>query len=361
MSKTKDELLKAAAVVRDEKGAGENTATRVGTLFTDVVEYAADISDAATSDATALATETTARKAADTALQANIDNEATARKAADSAFQTELLKRIQGTSDSSNAFSDPFINGGSFETASEMLTAISTHPLNSTSDISKYAGNVRYDLLGIIYDVHNFPISYASSLWLQTISGGLALNSDGTLLFNQGKYGVFYRYHNADGWTVWKNIEATDSITAAALDALFKVDDLGTFTTTSLAWAAAANLNTAAINALVGVVATVEQMDTISRPRILVYRACSTARGYATSAIINQHTYYDFTALGTSSGNADILIWQYLLAEGKTGKSYKRCITHNVALAVNTAQDAAHSYYYITALNSTTVGSWTAA
>lgn len=216
-TKTKTELLKAANTVRTEKGDGQNTADRVGELFEDIINYASDTADAVTSNATAITNEATARTTADSTLQGNIDTEATSRATADTALQTELLKRIKGISDASNGYTDPFINGGTYEDTDTMLAAIAAHPLQTESDSSKYAGNVRYDMQGVIYEVHNHPIHYDTSEWVQSISGPLALKSDGSLACGGHVYATFYRYHNSDGWTSWQKIEATDSTTAAAL------------------------------------------------------------------------------------------------------------------------------------------------
>ncbi len=95
-------IKEQAAVIRDETATGKNTATRVGTILTDI---ATALEDESTARASALATETAAREGGDKALRTDIDanykiladvvgttcpKETSERKAADAALQTAL-------------------------------------------------------------------------------------------------------------------------------------------------------------------------------------------------------------------------------------------------------------------------------
>ncbi len=64
-------IKEQAAVIRDETATGKNTATRVGTILTDI---ATALEDESTARAAALATETAAREGGDKALRTDIDN-----------------------------------------------------------------------------------------------------------------------------------------------------------------------------------------------------------------------------------------------------------------------------------------------
>ncbi len=63
-------IKEQAAVIRDETATGKNTATRVGTILTDI---ATALEDESTARAAALATETAAREGGDKALRTDID------------------------------------------------------------------------------------------------------------------------------------------------------------------------------------------------------------------------------------------------------------------------------------------------
>ena len=169
MAKELIDILKDAAVVRDEKNEAANTAARVGGVMVDIIEFltnftpVSEISAEATANEltlrfkahksdgtpiyiyvtlpaaslsaagvftpsllntinTADRNETTARQAADSALSERINAEATTRAGKDEELRNlvnvevtarigadeELLKRIKGTSTASNAYNDPF-------------------------------------------------------------------------------------------------------------------------------------------------------------------------------------------------------------------------------------------------------------
>lgn len=164
--------------------------------------------------------EATARAAADNTLQANIDTESTTRSEAvktlqetDATNKAYLIQFIRGRSEDNNGFYEPFIYGGSFKAAGggfgAMLEQIGDDPVSS-DDVVKYTGHVRYDIQGIMFDVQNYPISYASKSWLQVISGGLVLNADGTLSQKMSQYGTFYRTSGNGVWSTWNDIQALD-------------------------------------------------------------------------------------------------------------------------------------------------------
>ncbi len=140
MAKELTDILKAAAEVRDETAMQQNTATRVGGVLTDLAQFVGEAVFAAGMTAkTSAAGVSLLIKYYDadgqpytkelplpvaSLLRAGVltpaqladlntadRNETTARQASDA----ELLRRIQGKSTSSSAYSDPCINIGAFD------------------------------------------------------------------------------------------------------------------------------------------------------------------------------------------------------------------------------------------------------
>lgn len=150
----------------------------------------------------------------------DITAEAKKRAAADAQLQEQdttnknyLINFVRGRSDDNNGYYEPFIYGGSYndEDAWEtMLEAISTHPMQEENNYTKYTGHVRYDIQGVIFDVQNYPIHYATGQWLQVISGGVMLNTDGTISRKNSQYGTFYRMSDNSTWGKWQDIQALD-------------------------------------------------------------------------------------------------------------------------------------------------------
>lgn len=98
----------------------------------------------------------------------------------------ELLKRIQGTSDDSSAYTDPFRFFGEYDTIDDAATAL--------ADVNfldkKNQGSLRIEVGGEIFDVHNYllrekniVLGYNVSTCLQTIEGVLSA-TDGVLVLN---------------------------------------------------------------------------------------------------------------------------------------------------------------------------------
>ena len=114
----------------------------------------------------------------------------------------ELLKRIQGISEYSNAVSDPFKSLGNFKPNETTLmdTLNAMHGNSSTLGIEgiyrAYNGN---DYIEIMVK----PMSYAQDIWLQTISGILQPMPDGTFTLAQ-KYMVYERTHKNGAWDEWQ-------------------------------------------------------------------------------------------------------------------------------------------------------------
>lgn len=195
MAKELIDILKDAAVVRDEKNEAANTAARVGGVMVDIINFLAnfttvsEFSVSATdsnvtlrikvheTDGTAIyrnvtlpaaslsaagvftpellktlntadRNETTARQAADSALSERINAEATTRAGKDEELRnlvnvevtarigadTELLNRIKGASDASNAYTDPFRYIGNFASEKDENGTVTKHAIRVMQD-----------------------------------------------------------------------------------------------------------------------------------------------------------------------------------------------------------------------------------
>ncbi len=100
-------IKEQAAVIRDETATGKNTATRVGTILTDI---ATALEDESTARAAALATETAAREGGDKALRTDIDN------------NYKILADVVGNS--IPRLQRAFCDMGEFETERKVLDAL---------------------------------------------------------------------------------------------------------------------------------------------------------------------------------------------------------------------------------------------
>lgn len=99
MAKTIEELKAQSAEVKNASVVGENTATRVGTLFTDIVEhveaYEAGQAQKDTEQSTSINAETARAMAAETTLSERINQEVTDRKAMDETIGVQLSNEIE--------------------------------------------------------------------------------------------------------------------------------------------------------------------------------------------------------------------------------------------------------------------------
>lgn len=195
MAKELIEILKDAAVVRDEKNEAANTAARVGGVMVDIINFLANFTTVSEFSVSATASnvtlrikvhetdgtaiyrnvtlpaaslsaagiftpellntlntadrnETTARQAADSALSEKINAEATTRADKDEELRnlvnvevtariradTELLKRIKGASDASNAYTDPLRYIGNFASEKDENGTVTKHAIRVMQD-----------------------------------------------------------------------------------------------------------------------------------------------------------------------------------------------------------------------------------
>lgn len=142
------------------------------------------------------------RGKADKELQASIEAEQTSRTNAD----TEVLKRLQGISDSSNALTDPFISLGNItdgDTTKETQLQAQLDAACATSENSKFIGVMRVQLDGVNLQVHQFVIGYAQEYCVQVARGAITINEEKQITSGT-VFSEYTRTHTKDnGWTEW--------------------------------------------------------------------------------------------------------------------------------------------------------------
>ena len=223
MAKELTDILKAAAQVRDETASQQNTATRVGGVLTDLANFVGEAVFAAGMTAKTntagvsllikyydadgqpytkelpLPVVSLQRSGVLTPAQlADLNtadrNETTARQASDA----ELLRRLQGNSASSSAYSDPCINLGGFDNlyAEDGTTIVKHAPIvaqealeaklqGTMQQVMKYIGKLRGLIYGIPFEawnfVHRWPNAQQSSIYVQVLHSNFPANAAGDL------------------------------------------------------------------------------------------------------------------------------------------------------------------------------------
>ena len=245
MAKELTDIIKAAAVVRDETAMQQNTATRVGGVLTDLAQFVGEAVFAAGMTAkTSAAGVSLLIKYYDadgqpytkelplpvaSLLRAGVltpaqladlntadRNETTARQASDA----ELLRRIQGKSTSSSAYSDPCINIGAFDhlyaedgtTIIKRATIVVQETLEAQlqgtmQEVMKYIGKMRGLIYGIPFEawnfVHRWPNAQQSSIYVQVLHSNFPANAAGELAGQDSHLHTLCRtvnvYLDADG------------------------------------------------------------------------------------------------------------------------------------------------------------------
>lgn len=127
------------------------------------------------------------------------------------ALLAETLKRIQGTSDESTAFRDPFIYLGNFASYAAAMDAVDG--LDYTND--KYEGQLRFTISGVNVVVNNYYIYGAEKRFLQTIEGALTMK-DGEFA-SEYTFNKYWRYCKQGSFSAWQNVFADINTSIAAV------------------------------------------------------------------------------------------------------------------------------------------------
>lgn len=225
---TIDELLSKAAEVRNERGAGQNTAVRIGDVLLCAAALIQALQEGLSSETAArsggdsglsgqIAAEAAARQSADSGLSGQIAAETTARQNADSSLGgqitaeatarqgavLEVMSRLLGTSAVSSAYTDAFRLLGRYEDAASLNAALDAIGATTSSETeSKNVGWVRAFLGSIPFYVLSSVDSWSERRYSQIVIGGVGVTGSGTLI-NSPQPGLYGRKRDGSSWTAW--------------------------------------------------------------------------------------------------------------------------------------------------------------
>jgi hypothetical protein len=121
-------------------------------------------------------------------------------------LQIEFIKRLQGTSEDSDALHDPHKWLGSMTSEEEMNTLLDGLHTSGAEGIAK-AGYFRGDITGTPFTVENIPVGYNTDTWLQSVRGYFKPADSGKRLTRSGEeYAVLWRKCAKGAWGVWERL-----------------------------------------------------------------------------------------------------------------------------------------------------------
>ena len=121
-------------------------------------------------------------------------------------LQIEFIKRLQGTSEDSDALHDPHKWLGSMTSEEEMNTLLDGLHTSGVEGIAK-AGYFRGDITGTPFTVENIPVGYNTDTWLQSVRGYFKPADSGKRLTRLGEeYAVLWRKCAKGAWGVWERL-----------------------------------------------------------------------------------------------------------------------------------------------------------
>lgn len=134
----------------------------------------------------------------------------------------ELLKRLQGVSDSSDPYTDPFksvrfSDGDYWAAFNEWLDGL--HTVTPEVDHQK-AGWFRVALSGVMCEVSNTVLSWEDMRFVQLITGPLGVNADGKVQARYDKVQSFHRLYENGAWSEWQKHDVSDEIKETLADGL---------------------------------------------------------------------------------------------------------------------------------------------
>lgn len=133
----------------------------------------------------------------------------------------KLLDRMQGKSDDSNPYTDPFklvrfTDSGYWEQFNEWLDGLHT----ATPEVDQQkAGFFRVSLWGILCEVKNLVINWGTMRFHQIVSGNLGINSQGKVGWSD-KYTTLQRRYDNGAWSEWQEQDVSDEIKETVADGL---------------------------------------------------------------------------------------------------------------------------------------------
>ncbi|MBP3228202.1 MAG: hypothetical protein J6M53_05385 [Bacteroidaceae bacterium] len=224
MAKELSTIITNAAEVRDASETAENTAARVGGVLCDLLEHfvqvvtAGNIALKADSSGTGFTVSyynAAGQNTTQTLLLPEVSNtlkglltpamlsklntaySQSATNKTDIATRKaeiqELEKRLKGTSDNSNAFSDPFLFLGDKDGIDEVNETLDAIVAEAADPETKFTGHCVVGLKGTRFNVHTYALHFATGDFVQCIEGPVKTDNTGQPLRLATKYGVYYR------------------------------------------------------------------------------------------------------------------------------------------------------------------------
>lgn len=127
-------------------------------------------------------------------------------------LQIEFIKRLQGTSEDSDALHDPHKWLGSMTSEEEMNTLLDGFHTSGVEGIAK-AGYFRGDITGTPFTVENIPVGYNTDTWLQSVRGYFKPGDSGKRLTRSGEeYAVLWRKCAKGTWGTWNSMTDAPAI-----------------------------------------------------------------------------------------------------------------------------------------------------
>lgn len=208
---TIDELLNKAAEVRNERGAGQNTAVRIGDVLLCAAALIQALQEGLSSETAArsggdsglsgqIAAETTARQSADSGLSGQIAAEATARQGA----VLEVMSRLLGTSSASSAYTDPLVLLGTFDNYADFNAALDAVGSSTDDGVErKHVGWCRALVQGTPFFVLTTVLSWSEQKYGQIIMGNVQASNGGSGVNRCDSPGLLGRKRDGSSWTAW--------------------------------------------------------------------------------------------------------------------------------------------------------------
>ena len=225
MAKELTDILKAAAVVRDETAAQQNTAERVGGILCDLTAFLqnktaitglyvrtdmngvsirvrAQQGDGQEAETILIFPEATEKQSGiiTSVLLQQLRADIAAAEEAIITAEESMRQRLLGNSKESSAYTDPFISLGESTDWMEFSAK-----LDGLSE-KKYMGRCRATVSGVTVEVYQFINSFSESNYTQVILGNVSAGDNGQVRFTPNKFNIMHRQHKDGAWTAWQRI-----------------------------------------------------------------------------------------------------------------------------------------------------------
>lgn len=224
MVKELSSIIAQAAQVRDAQLSAENTAERVGGVLCNLLEYVCDLMYAsgvslkADSNGTGFtftfydkngtpSTQTFLLPSVSASMKGlmtpelltKLNNTFTQSGTNANAIENrrleivELTKRLKGTSDYSNAFTDPQLFLGDLDTMDEVNAQIDSLVTSAASPETKFTGHCIVGLNGSRFDIHQYALEFATGNFVQCVMGCLSISEDEDSLLHHDHFNIAFR------------------------------------------------------------------------------------------------------------------------------------------------------------------------